>query len=263
MMAGVNKKSLAGWIVLFLLVLLVSLLYHLPANWFVKQTQLLDRLPKNVQVSEIEGRIWQGAMRLSLKKGNQDIGRLHWELSPWSFFGLNVKAQMRLDQAQGGAHWALSASMLNPQSVHLEALEGQWPLQSLMPLMPPSISVLAGSAGAKGQLSLDQVDLQWALDKNWPTSVQGSVNLNGVDLMGVQIPKLKIEPELADQSLTLKLNGGGDGWQIGGASKLTPKSFNHQVTIRADQPAKMPSWVELFMRRNSPVLATLNQKGRW
>ncbi|MDG6777326.1 type II secretion system protein N [Thiomicrorhabdus sp. zzn3] len=263
MTARGNKKSLVGWSVSFFAVLLISLLYHLPAQWVVKQTQLLDHLPKNVVVSEIEGRVWQGTLHLSVKQHNQDLGRLHWGLSPGSLLGLKLKAQMRLEQAQGGARWALSTSLLNPQSMHLEALEGQWPLQELMPLMPPSISVLAGRSGAQGQLSLDQIDVQWAMDKNWPTSVQGNVHLSGVDLMGVQIPKLKIEPELIDQTLSLKLNGGGDGWQIGGTSKLTPKSFNHQVTIRADQAAKMPSWVELFMRRNSPVLATLNQKGRW
>lgn len=255
--------SSAAWpLLVFLLVLIGSLLYHLPASWVFKQMDIQSQLPKSMQLSEPQGTLWNGRTQLRFSQSPQSVfaAELDWQLSPWALLMMNANLSISLNNALGGASWKVNTGLLDQNQIELSDLDGQWQLAALQPFLPNAVR---GFGQLKGQLTLQKLAMIWDGKQNWLTAVEGELQISGMDFMGMKIPSLKVKPEMKNQQVALNLIGGGAGWELSGNSLLGAKTFQHDLKIQADNAKSMPDWVDLMMRKKTPVLATLVQKGRW
>ncbi|WP_373019696.1 type II secretion system protein N [Thiomicrorhabdus sp.] len=257
-----TKSSLAGLLSIFVLVLLISFVYHLPAGWVFKQMNLQSQLPKNLHLSEPQGTLWQGQTQLTFSPSAQSVfsAKLEWQLSPWSLLMLQPNLAMSLDNAQGGSKWNIATGLLDQSRIEVSDLNGMWQLTAFQAFLPNSVR---GLGELKGQVGLLQLGLVWDVQTGWLASINGSAQFSQADFLGANIPQLKVEPALKNKQVELSLDGGGPGWKLSGSSLMGPKAFQHNLKIQADNAQSMPDWIDLVMRKKTPVLATLVQKGRW
>ena len=256
-----KTKWLSGLLV-FVVVAIISFIYHLPASWAVQQAAKNNLIPSAVQLNQVEGTVWSGQAQLSLLENRQasTLGQLHWQLSGWALLGLQTRVDLNLQTKSGGARGQLTTGLLNQQQIVLTGLEGQLPVQDLKQLIPQAYRNLGE---LQGQLALDELELAWNVTDNWLNKVSGSLQFTGLDMMGVSFPKLGLTPTLQGSDIRIVAIGSGGGWTLDGQAILNTKTYQTDFKIVSETAESMPDWTDLFMQKNSPVLATLKQKGRF
>lgn len=245
----------------FVLLILLSFIYHLPASWALQQLQQQQPLPPQLQISQVQGTIWDAQAQLSWRESQQSIalGKLHWQLSGWALLSLRTQLDFNLDRAQGGVRGTLSSGLLNQQQLQLSAVNGLLPLAELQPLMPREYRNLGK---VQGELQLMDLDLTWDQGTGWITAVGGALQLSQLDIMGAGIPAVELRPSMMDSSLKLAAQGSGQGWQLAGEALIGMENYQLDFAVKAENSATMPDWTDLLMQRKSPVLAIFEQRGR-
>ncbi|WP_298440611.1 type II secretion system protein N [uncultured Ferrimonas sp.] len=95
------------------------LLINTPAAWI---WQLLPNKPKQVQLSEISGSLWQGKIGYA-KVAGRELEQLSWDLIPSALLGGNVALDLSIDGAvvQGKGHVQYGLAGLQAQGLRLQA----------------------------------------------------------------------------------------------------------------------------------------------
>lgn len=263
-MAASKQTGISLWAMLglFVAVLTVSVVYHLPAKWALQQIELPPKTAKMVSWNDVRGTLWRGELRLNVRAGEQlqPLGTLQWQLNPAALLWLTLQADLRLENAQGAADWRMTSGVFSPHELHMTDLNGQWALSAVQAFLPANVRALGE---IKGQLQLHQMAVSWDSEKRWLQAVSGEARLSAVDLLGVRVPSVILQPSLNGEQLQIAVTGGDRDWRLSGASQLTPKQYQHALSIQADTPAAMPDWVELVMRKTGPTEAAFKQSGRW
>lgn len=256
-----SKSKYGLWFLAFIFITFVSFVYHLPATWVIQQAEQQQMMPKGIQLTQVQGTLWQGQAELALVDNTQPhvLGQFHWQLSGLALLSLQADIDFKLNTHHGGARGNLHTGLMNQEDIQLSGLEGVFPINDLKPLFPKQVRSLGE---LKGQLELSDLQLNWNQTENWITSASGALQLAGLDIMGVIIPKVSISPSIKESHLHLDTVGGGQGWSLTGQVLINAKEYQADFKVKADNPDSMPDWTELVMRKNSAVLATYVQKGR-
>lgn len=248
-----------GRVALVMLVVLVSFIWHLPANWVWQQSGLKKQFPSDLSLSAIKGVWWQGQTTIHWQ--DKTVGRIDWQWQPSHLFkgALTVDLKLSAPQNQLSMQAALTLD-----SLRLDSISGSVKMAKLADI--PALALLDQAQGEVVlktlSLSLPRESLQG--QQPWPSEVSGQVALVDFSAMGMHLPLVEATPSLDENGLTLSVNGKGKGWQLSGQTWLSPKRiFAHDLTLTADAPASMPDWVGLMMRQTQPTTAVLKARGRW
>lgn len=257
-----KKLGLFGFGLLWLLVLLISLVWHFPASWVLSQPTVAQQLPPALKLKAVQGPWWQGKMQLSWEDTHlkKSLGQVQWQLAWGELLSGNVGMTLHWKQHKQSAQAYVSSNgeTLWVRNLNLSADLSQW-----ISLIPQYGGLLSE---AKGQTSVKQLNAQLDLRKNppWPSALSGEVQLKRLDAMGAQVPLVVLRPEVKQNQIVLKLSGGGEGWRIQGETRVMQNhQYRSQLGIYADSAQQMPSWVSLILPMKSPNKAESTQSGRW
>ena len=257
-----SKATWKGGLLVFVLVAIISFVYHIPSSWVIQQASQNSLIPNHIQLNQAQGTIWNGKAQLSLTENNQtvELGQLHWRLSGLSLLSLHLDADVNLQTKSGGARGHLITGLFNQEQFEFSRLQGQMPVQDLQPLLPEAYRNLGELTG---QVLLNDLGFVWDTSSNWLTEISGSVQFSKLNVMGVTFPKLALTPTLQDNNMRLEALGSGAGWNLTGQALLNLKNYQADFKVEAETPENMPDWTELIMRKNSAILATFKKKGRF
>jgi general secretion pathway protein N len=245
----------------FMVVLAVSFLWHLPAGWVWQQVHATRALPPNLQVTDLDGVWWQGSARVSWRQGNETLalGNWQWAWRPSALFS----GQIGLDVVWAPVKQSVSATVLwDGEQLTLDALSGRLGVADFAGVVP-KVGPLLVDAG--GEIVLNKVAAEIAINRQaWPKIINGDVSVRNLQVLGVNVPSLKIHPSMAQKQVRFGLTGGGDGWRLSGQTELNPnRTYRSQLKIEAETAKRMPDWVSMVLPVKSPVLAESDQTGRW
>lgn len=249
----------------FGLVFLVSALWYLPASWVYQQLEIEKKLPPNVKqtvrLSNVSGVWWQGQITLQFKQnGWVDAGELRWRWLPSQLFVGQLGAA--IDWQISENHQVSMRLASDGNLVKMSAIEGGGKIANLAKFHAIAAGLLDD---AKGEVIFDQVNVTIDLaSPQLPKEVSGVIALNGFEAMGVSIQNVNLAPSVDQNILVVNVEGGSPGWRLFGNTKLmNANRFQHDLSLRADAPNKMPDWVSLMMRQQSETLAELKVNGRF
>lgn len=250
----------------FLVVFLLSAVWHLPASWLYEVTEAETHLPKSfkqkVKIQQINGSWWQGKVRLSIKDdGWLDVGQVAWTWQPSAL--LDGDLGLALD-------WMLSENeqislfvATNGQHLSLQEIDGSAKVAKLAQFHAVT-SGLLGDAGGEVFFKNMALELPLGRKKVWPQSIAGKLVLSQFSAMGMEVERIKVTPELQKSLIQFNVDGGGKGWQLTGHSQvIQPNRFKHNLLLKADKADTMPDWASLVMRQKSNIRAELRTKGRF
>ncbi|QAB14628.1 type II secretion system protein N [Hydrogenovibrio thermophilus] len=245
----------------FMVVLAVSFLWHLPAGWVWQQVHATRAVPPNLQVTDLDGVWWQGSAQLSWRQGNEALalGNWQWAWRPSALFS----GQVGLDVVWVPVKRSVSATVLwDGEQLTLDALSGRLGVADFAGVVP-KVGPLLVDAG--GEIVLNKVAAEIALNRQaWPKAINGDVVIRNLQLLGARVPSLNIHPSIVQKQLRFRLTGDGDGWQLSGKTELNPnRTYRSQLKIEAESAERMPDWVSMVLPVKSPVLAESDQTGRW
>lgn len=251
---------------LFGLVLIVSLIWHLPARWVFDTAQLANHLPPPWQVSQISGYWWQGQAQLA-RSGRQPVllGQVHWQWHPSALLqaklGLALRWQLDAQKSNGLPSPQFRAQLrVDATTIEITELNGQAQFKALANL-DAATQILNDVEGA---VALNNVSLVVPITQPlWLNAIAGQVQLSKVAFMGASVPSLSLTPSMDKEQIKLDVLGQGEGWQLSGQSWLGRDSFGHNLTLNAQSPKDMPDWASLMMRSTSNTQAVLQARGRY
>lgn len=278
-------KAYWGRGILFCLVVVVSLIYHLPASWLA--AQIAPALPKYLVTSMWQGTLWQGQVTLNWQtpQTRVHLGRLQWQVKPWQVLFLeggvalqwapghgtlqtantvdsaqSVTAKRQQATVQQTIHAELTVPLFSPDRIHIKALQGQMPVARLAQIL----AVYQPLPGAfEGLLAFDIRSLDWRFADALPEAVNGQITLSNFNAMGVEIPQMTLVPKREEALLVLSMQGGDTHWHLQGSAGLNAQRYQIDAAIKADSEAAMPSWGAWLLHKTSPMEAVFSQAGRW
>ncbi|MBD3767921.1 MAG: type II secretion system protein N [Gammaproteobacteria bacterium] len=251
--------------ILFCLVVVVSLIYHLPASWLA--AQIAPALPKYLVTSMWQGTLWQGQVTLNWQtpQTRVHLGRLQWQVKPWQVLFLEGGVAVQWAPGQEAAlqetiQAELTVQLFSPDRIHITALQGQMPVARMAQIL----AVYQPLPGAfEGMLALDIRSLDWRFADALPEAVNGQITLSNFNAMGVEIPQMTLVPKREEALLVLSMQGGDSHWHLQGSAGLNAQRYEIDAAIKADSEAAMPSWGAWLLRKTSPMEAVFSQAGRW
>lgn len=263
--AGASSRHKTRWLsglLVFAIVATGSFIYHLPASWVVQHAVNNQLIPASVQLNQVQGRIWSGQAQFGLVENRQttNLGQVHWRLNGWALLRLQAQVALNLQSKHGGARGQLTTGLLKQQQITLSELEGRLSMVDLQPLLP---AAYRNFGELKGQLILNTLGFVWDAPSNWLSALSGSLQFVDLDMMGIRFPEMALTPTLQSNTIRLDALGGGQGWSVTGHALVNLKNYQADFKMEADSAESMPDWSELFMQKNSPVLATFKQQGRF
>lgn len=243
------------WTFAFLLVVLVSVIWHFPASWLLSQPEVKQNLPKTVQLEQASGTWWQGQANIAFK--NKSLGRLSWQWQPLDLFKAQLGLELFLTLDRGKIQGQL---LTDGNQLTVENLIANVPVAFFADFAPQ----MALLKGAKGEIFMKNVDAIVDIKKQWPDSVAGTIALVDFEAMGMTIPQVEIKPQVQNNQILLPVNGGGKGWKLSGQTTLiAPNQFKHNLNLKSQNEDLMPDWAGLMMRSVSDTEARLKAQGRF
>ncbi|WP_178863900.1 type II secretion system protein N [Thiomicrorhabdus cannonii] len=248
------------WGGLTVLLTIFSLTYHLPAGWVAQQVAL--SIPKQLQLTMWQGRVWQGAVDVTWQTPLEkiDLGQLRWDFNPWALLGMQAETALQWSHSQGGAHTTVAVNILDKDLILISNLEGRLPLAFAAGLLPVGKRL---GGGVEGTVDMDIDTLEWNAVNGFPQAIKGELALSGVNAMGIELPQLKLVPSMQNQQVVVALDGGAKAWRLNGEVRFDQQHHQANLTIKADSAEAMPAWTDLLMRKTSPIEAVLRQQGKW
>ncbi len=224
------------YLLLGLVAYAVALVATFPAKhaWSLAAPRL-EQSGLGVGLSSLSGTVWSGrAEQVSL--GTRVLGRVSWEIAPWSLLLGRLEAKSQLQTAGGYANGRLA---VDPGG-HLEiaALDGQLPLAELLQYLPQVPAVV------KGQLALNL--RQVTVEGGRLTGASGAVTWHQAE---VTVPKpmalgtFRMEIATAeDGGLKGEIKDAGGAVEAEGTLTMSPQgAYRLDVLLKArpEAPAEL------------------------
>lgn len=159
-------KRIIGYISVFLLVLLVSLIAHFPAGL------LVDQMPKvrGLSIAGVQGTIWQGSVH-NVQWQDRSYGQLSWAFQPSQLVKAKLEYQLRF-----GRDSSIKLTGKGNVGVGLSGFYGENILASMPAENALSYAKLPVPLTVSGQLELAIKQVEYAAP--WCKSATGSVVWN-------------------------------------------------------------------------------------
>ncbi len=199
------------YLVVFVVVFLVSLIAHIPANWVYGQLPL----NRQVQLQGISGTIWQGrAEQIVVEK--QRLGQVSWDFDGWRLLMGKAQYQFRLGRNSDiklNAKGEVGVTFSGPYASNIFAsIPVEHVLQQLNLQVPIDVS---------GQLELSLAQYDYAAP--WCQHAQGNVVWSAGQ---IDSPLGSLEPgpviaDLSCQQQDIKLDGKQNSDQVSSAFNVS------------------------------------------
>jgi len=258
-MDKINKKSVFGWSLLFIVMLVISLLIQTPAAWVLSNKTVTAQLGKaGIELSSVEGSVWNAKADLFVKK--QYSGQVSWQLNALNLLWLNtdVDVQWQFHNSKLQSH--LNISMLNPAQAQIEATSGHVNIDEMVDLaanhLPPQLAMVKE---AKGGIEITQFDTMLDLNSGKTQNLKAQADVKDLALIGNVFKLIKLDAQQAEKGQTIKGNilSEGQTWNLTGEFILPNlKSYQGQVEVKAASEEDLPDWA-FMMRKKSPTHYTL------
>lgn len=243
-------KSIKWYLLVFVLMLTVSLVAHVPASWVYAQ------LPaqRGVEVTGISGTIWQGQVQ-QLKVNRQSYGSLSWDFQASKLLTAKLEYQVRFGRGSsikldGKGFVGASFSGLYANNV-LASL----PIQQVMTYVPTQVPV-----ELKGRLELSLTSLKYA--QPWCEEATGSLAWTGSGIVS-PIGQLTPGPVIADitcQAQNIEVVGKQNNPQVMSEFKA---SLNEQARYQSMAWFKPGAEFPSSMAEQLKWLGESNAQGRY
>ncbi|SON51074.1 type II secretion system protein N [Vibrio tapetis] len=250
-------KRIIGYISVFVVVLLASLIAHLPAGL------LVDNMPKirGLNLSGVQGTLWQGHAENVHWQG-RTYGQLNWEFQPSKL--LTAKAEFRLRFGRGSS---IKLTGKGNVGVGLSGFYGE----NILAAMPAEKALLFTNLpvpiDVSGQLEVALKHVIYA--KPWCQSAEGSVvwNQSQVDSPLGALEAGPIVAHIQCENSQLLVNGEQHNDQL---TSEFEASLSSDMTYKADGwfkpgadfPPRMASQLQWLGSPNNQGQYTLNYAGR-
>ena len=257
------KRGAVGF-VLFL-VLLISIIWHLPAQWVVRQLPNQAALP----VALLSGS-WHHGQAVVIESQQQFPRiRLSWSLQGIS--GLWGQPEVKL-VFQDFTHSSQTVSLVGrwdvwTQQLQISSLKAKVTLPTLakwaaVVSSSPQLSMLSS---VQGSLRWQALQMQVNMDTQlWPQQLKGQGKLFNLNAMGIEVPQLAISLSQKAEPIQIHLKGGGKGWQLIGQVMLQPNHhYQLHLEVNAQPGHSLPDWTAMMMRQVTAQKAVLQNQGRW
>ncbi|WP_028116516.1 type II secretion system protein N [Ferrimonas senticii] len=238
-----------------LLFFLLCLLVTAPAAWL---WQLLPNKPKQVQVSEISGSLWQGRIGY-LKIAGRELEQITWQLHPSALLTGKLSASVSVDgalvQGKGDVGYGFSGA-------EAEGLRLQAPLTWLVGNQRlPFRTKLAGSVTLNART--------FSQGGPWCSQLQGRLLVNGLDVNNQfgAYPLGDIAANLRCDNGELVVDVDGSENRIGVAGELRLQADAQvqvaaTITETAEQPESLRQALPFLGKANAAGVYPLNYNGR-
>lgn len=250
-------KQKIGYCALFVAVLLVSVVVHLPAG----RVFSLVTLPAGLNIQGIEGRWWQGSAS-QVRWQNQNFGALQWQIQ-WSSL-LSAQAEVAVRFGRG--------SDMNLRGKGLVGYDLSGPFARDMVVSLPVEKVMQSLSlplpiNAQGQLELTLRDYRYSAP--WCSDASGNLVWTQ---SAIQSPlgELQLGPVMADVSCnnsTLNVNGGQQNGQVSSeftAQLQANRRFNASAWFKpgAEFPPSLGEQLKYLPRPDGQGRFQFSQQGR-
>lgn len=250
-------KRIIGYISVFVVVLLASLVAHLPAGL------LVDNMPKvrGLNLSGVQGTVWQGQVENVHWQG-RTYGQLSWDFQPSQL--LKAKAEFKLRFGRGSS---VKLTGKGNVGVGLSGFYGENILAAMPAEKALMFTTLPVPIDVDGQLEVAIKHFVYA--QPWCQSAQGSVVWNQ-SRVNSPLGALEAGPIVADiqcQNSQLVAKGGQKNDQVSSEFEV---SLSPDMTYKADGwfkpgatfPAGMAGQLQWLGSPNSQGQYKLNYAGR-
>lgn len=178
-------KSMKWYLLVFVLMLIASLVAHIPAAWVYAQ------LPtqRGVEVTGISGTIWQGQVQ-QFKVNRQSYGNLSWDFQASKLLTAKLEYQVRFGRGSSMKLDGKGFVGVGFSGLYANNILASLPIQQVMAYVPTHVPV-----ELKGRLELSLTSLKYA--QPWCEEAKGSVAWTGSDIVS-PIGQLTPGPVIAD-----------------------------------------------------------------
>lgn len=213
-------KGLKWYLTVFILILVVSLVAHIPASWVYQQ------LPQRsgVEATGISGTIWQGQLQ-QLKVNRQDFGALSWQFQPSKLFAAKLQYQVRFGQGSSMRLTGKGLLGVGLSGFYAQDVLASLPIEQVLPYAPMRVPV-----DLKGQLELSLRSFRYAAP--WCEQATGSLAWSGAEVDS-PVGQLALGPVIADvqcQSQQIDIQGKQNNQQV---SSEFSASLNEQARYQS------------------------------
>ena len=260
------KRGVVGF-VLFLF-LLISVIWHLPAQWVERQLPNASALPATL----ITGRWHQGQAVVIEPQQQFPRIKLAWALQGVSWLWGQPEVKLVL---QDFTHSSQTVSLVGrwdawTQQVQVSSLKAKVTLPTLAKWAAvvsssqssPQLSMLSS---VQGSLRWQALQMQIKMNAHpWPQQLSGQGQLLNLNAMGIEVPKLAVTLSQKAEPIQINLKGGGKGWQLTGSATLQPNHhYQLHLEVNAQPGHPLPDWTAMMMRQVTAQKAVLQTQGRW
>ncbi|MDR9499542.1 MAG: hypothetical protein RI556_10240 [Hydrogenovibrio sp.] len=235
-----------------LLVAVLSLVWHFPANWL--ESLYVKKLPPSLTSVSLAGS-WHNA------NGRADIQTKAGPFSILFSYDFNWLSVMKLSpqirfywqgdvgRGEGDIDYQWMSETMN---VHFRKVELNLPmLKRLLETSWPQLQMVDLSQGqaniSKSHLSYEGTPFQ----SFWPSMVQSDGELVGLRMLGTDFPELEVEVNGHTDQMLMSFQAKGNQtliWSMAGKASLTPsKDFSIELDAH-DGTKALPSWIKTFMQ---------------
>lgn len=244
----------------FLLVLLLSLIVHIPANWVLQQPLVKDSLQQsNIQLTQAQGTIWSGSANITLSSNRQSnlqsIGRLEWQLEPFNLLLLKLAYQTHWQLKESQLHAMLEVPLLASDELHASHIHGELSIENLMPVVSGILSTsMQMVSGAQGQLSVLPSRAVLNMQQAMPLEVEGKATLSNFNFMENRLPAVEITLKQAmGETAKLAMLGSADSWNLQGEfTSDNWQQFSGEIHVKAQSAQAIPDWA-FALRKKTPT----------
>lgn len=178
-------KGLKWYLSIFVVILIASLIAHLPASWVYQQ------LPaqRGVEVTGISGTIWRGQAQ-QLEVNRQSYGAVSWDFQASKLLAAKLEYQVRFGRGSNIKLDGKGFVGVGFSGVYANNVLASLPIQQVLAYVPTQVPV-----ELKGRLELSLTSLKYA--PPWCEEAKGSIAWTGSDIVS-PIGQLTPGPVIAD-----------------------------------------------------------------
>jgi len=244
------KKALF-LIILFLVIASVSLVWHMPASWAIKQVHL----PRELKLKQVQGKIWQGSVA-QLQWQQWLVQPLSWQVSVLPL----LQQQLQL-QLNGYFYNSPFNAKVSAQQNQLDLLKGHYRnnINNLAEVFAKGMINLGGKVTieVKTLQIKDQKATRLQIKSQWTqASIEAPFQL--------KLGKISIHSKLVDNKIVNEIQGLAGDLDINGTIIITQnQDFSARLKLHPNK--KLPQEVSLSLKMFAQTLPNgdmlINRKG--
>ncbi|WP_040727441.1 type II secretion system protein N [Thiomicrorhabdus sp. Kp2] len=266
-----NKKQFAGFVALFVVVLLLSILSQLPANWVLSKPFIKQAIEQKINPSQklkilaSRGTIWQGEVDLAIEKHVANnaksasaisIGKIAWDLNLASLLITKLSADIDWQLGQSTLSAEVSTgifSSMETRNLHVSDVNGVINLKDLMPKLAfKKVAESPITQNLAGLVGINHVEAEYLLQARWFSALESDFQIDELSVMNNVFPTLNLKANLQEERIKARLNGQKTGWQLNGTASLNKSYAYHlDLNLKATSEKELPDWAFLLQKKSA------------